>query len=77
LKPTRYQFPPDSFAQGEDDKEPLKLDEYGEPIHLISYLVKYDHKKHAWVGDYYNFNEFDAETEDPTDYLKDLGALAQ
>lgn len=89
--PTRYQFPPGSFTQTEGpekkkvnlyinplEKYPLKLDEYGEPIHTISYFKEYIHKDHAWTGDYYNVAEFEEETRNPTIDYKALGAaLAQ
>jgi len=52
------------------------LDKYGKPKHLHSFLRKYDPKEN-WGGEYYNFPEFDQETQNPSDYLSELGALAQ
>jgi hypothetical protein len=60
------------------EKYPLALDEYGEPIHTISYIREYVTKDHAWTGDYYNVKEFEEETLNPTIDYKALGAaLAQ
>jgi len=79
-KPTRYQFPKGScptclmqdWRDGTPDKLPLPLNEYGEPIRTISYLTKYDHKEHAWTGDFYDEDEYIKETENPTDYVSDI-----
>lgn len=53
---------------------PLPLDEFGQPIHKISYIKPYESNKHAWTGDYYNEKEFEEETKNPTIDYKALGA---
>jgi len=60
------------WRDGTPDKLPLPLDEYGEPIRTISFLRKYNHKEHAWTGDFYDEDEYTKETENPSGYLDDI-----